>query len=134
VKEILEGSGVDWGDFIKSMVATAKKIMQSVQLQVSPRPLAFSLTWSFQIGPTQRNRAVYRLDFRLPSVRSDLDFQPELARVEFAPDFTIPCQTNPQFVNQIFELLFLDGELPSHFIELREEKFVTDSEFSDLNE
>ena len=45
-----------------------------------------------------------------------MPFQPQLAKAVFAPSLDIPLKSNAAFVNQVFELLFFNGDAPADFI------------------
>ena len=84
-----------------------------------------------QIGASQRSRAIYRLDFHLPSVQQGVCFQPQLAGVTFAPDLEIPSRSNAEFVNQVFEILFMGEELTDGFVAIND-GFTSETEATDV--
>lgn len=86
-----------------------------------------------QIGPSQRSRALYRLDFRLPAIQKGVPFQPQLAKAVFAPNLDIPLKSNAAFVNQVFELLFLNGDASADFIPINDGA-ESESDATDVSE
>lgn len=67
----------------------------------------------FKIGRAQRNRAIYRFDVLLSNT-SENEFK--IVDIGFAPDINIILEEDPEFVNDMFKLLFLDENIPQSMV------------------
>lgn len=115
--KLLKSEGIAWEDLLENTTSIVRCMLESVRRQM---------------GPSQRSRAVYRLDIRLPAVQRDVPFQPQLARVAFAPSLEVPSAANLDFVNQVFEVLFLNKELPEVFLSISD-GLDSESDITDPN-
>jgi len=70
-----------------------------------------------RIRKCEFSRALYGVDVLL-----DSEFNPYLLEFNFCPDITRACKFNPEFLNDVFKLLFLNdtanGQIPSSFVRL----------------
>ncbi|GMH33761.1 hypothetical protein BSKO_01595 [Bryopsis sp. KO-2023] len=104
LKEAIGSQHVEW----PSVEASVQKSLKGL-LEVSKQ----------QMGEWPRSRALYRVDFGLPQVSSGEEFHPKIVTVGFAPNLEHVLTNSPNFVNDMFEVLFLDGPIPDPMVPLK---------------
>lgn len=65
-----------------------------------------------QVGEWPRSRALYRVDFAVPHPTKGEAVDPKVLGVNFAPDLSHAIRSNPNFVNEVFSVLFTDSPNP----------------------
>ncbi|CAF0732666.1 unnamed protein product [Didymodactylos carnosus] len=72
-------------------------------------------------GHCNRSRAIYAVDLMLDNIENDGQnryIQPKLCEVNFMPDIERACIYYPTFINDIFQLLFLNDYTNQHVIDI----------------
>lgn len=70
------------------------------------------------MGEWPRSRALYRVDFALPQPTEDEEFSPKILGVGFAPDLKNIINSHPEFVNDVFQVLFMGTTIPDSIVKL----------------